>query len=196
MACKILSDAEHNYQRHSSLVDGDDNLPADVPAYVPEDLNDILAQKALWEGDRISSFMVDDRFVIYTALPWLPKTIPTSGSEFAKVVRWSVHEVEAPRTVTAKAEKEFQRQNELISIAEKWANIALNNIASLFGRIAVAGTLKAEMPSSASGASSQVAVATAKQRHVRHTTATQSKEMENIALLKISIKRLEDDMAF
>lgn len=62
----------------------------------------------------------------------------------------------ASRTGTASHEKEVERKKVLISTAKKSTSNALNDAASLRGRVAVAGLRAAELLSSASAASNQI----------------------------------------
>lgn len=53
-----------------------------------------------------------------------------------------------------------------------------------------------ELPSKASSASSQIASATAELRQARNTISMQSKELAKNAQLRMSMKSLEDNVAF
>lgn len=53
--------------------------------------------------------------------------------------------MEAFRPTTAKAQKEIERQKESVSIDEKLTDNALNDVTSLHGRVAIAGTHKMEL---------------------------------------------------
>lgn len=136
-------------------------LPADIPADVVDDLDDIFSQEALWEGDGGTYFTANDCLVVATTLALLPKTLYTSVSEFGNLVRGLVDEVESSWAATAEAAREFERQKELVSSAEKSTNNALHDVASLRGRVAVAGTRETQLLYSASAASSQIERTTA-----------------------------------
>lgn len=64
----------------------------------------------------------------------LSKAAPTSGSKFAKLVKGLADELETSHAVLAKAEKEEKRQKRLVSMAEKSANNALNDVGIFAGQ--------------------------------------------------------------
>lgn len=107
-----------------------------------------------------------------------------------------VNKVEASRETTAKPKQEVERQKKLVSIAEKSTNNALNDVMSLCERVAFAGTREAELLSNESTTLNKIATATAELRQARDTISTQSRELAKIAQLKMSIKSLQDNVAF
>lgn len=76
-------------------------------------------QKALGEGDAVSSFTADDRSGISTDLTGLSKTVRTSGSDLANLFKRFVDEFETSQAASTRTEKEVKQQEELISEAEK-----------------------------------------------------------------------------
>lgn len=126
----------------------------------------------------------------------LSKTVLTSGSKFADLVGSLVDQVEASRSATAKVEKNVERQKKFVSVVEKLANNALHDVASLRGRVSVASTRETELLYSASTASSHIEKATEESYQARDTISTHSRELAKIALLKKSIKSLENNVAF
>lgn len=82
----------------------------------------------------------------------LSKTDSTSVSQFSDFVPSSIHKIEACRAANAEAEKKAELQKKLVSDAEKLVNNAIKDVASLLGRVAVAGTRKKELLSSVSAA--------------------------------------------
>lgn len=124
MTHKTISEVERNYRWYQGVTDDDEGQSADFPADFVDDLDEIFAQKALYEGDSGSSFTADDRSFIATALARLSRKSPTFGSKFTDLVKWLVDEVEASQVGTVKDEKEVERQNRLVSAAEKLKNNA------------------------------------------------------------------------
>lgn len=78
-----------------------------------------------------SSFTADDCAVNTTALVRLSRTALASGSEFTELLQGVVDEAEASRAATAKVERDVERQKTLVSVTEKSANNAFNDVASL-----------------------------------------------------------------
>lgn len=115
--------------------------------------------------------------IIATALAWPSKEVPTSGYEFSNHMQGLFDDVEAYRAASTKAKKKIKRHKRLVSIAKKSANSTLNYDAGLYGRVAVGGTLDAELLPSASAGSSQIVRTTAEVRQVRDTSMTQSKKL-------------------
>lgn len=62
------------------------------------------------EGYLGSFFTADNHSVIVTALAWLSKTVPSSGSHFANLVKALVDELDASPAASAETEKEVERQ--------------------------------------------------------------------------------------
>lgn len=86
-------------------------------------------------------------------MPQPLRTVPTSASDIARLVKGLFHELEASQEDSARAGKDVERQKRLVS--EIWSSKnTLNVLASLRGRTAVVGTNAAELRSTASVASS------------------------------------------
>lgn len=64
------------YQRYPFIVDDNAGQPADAPASVADDVDDVFAQEALREGDLGYSFTAGDHSIIATALARLFKIVP------------------------------------------------------------------------------------------------------------------------
>lgn len=193
---KAISDAPHNYLRYRGVYFGDEGLPADVVADVVDDLDDIFGQGVLCNVDYGSSFTSDDYAVSLTALARISRTVPASSFAFDYLFQDLVGEVEASHASTASAEKEIERQKGFVSAPQMSANNALNNVASLCGRILVPHTREAEIVSSVLVASGQLASLTARLRKACDEISAQSKGFPNIVLLKVSDNSLEDNTAF
>lgn len=102
VACMTISEIDRAYWSYH-VINGDDaGQPADIPADVENDVDDIFAQEALWEEDGGASFTADDRFVNVTSLTRLSKTITTSESDLSNFIKGIVDESEAPQAATAK----------------------------------------------------------------------------------------------
>lgn len=93
-------------------------------------LGDCFAQAVLW-GYGGSSFTVDDRLFIATALTRLSKTVRTSDSEFVNHAKGLLDEVEASEAALKNADKEAEPCEGLISVAEKIEDSNLNDVTSL-----------------------------------------------------------------
>lgn len=65
-----------------------------------DDLHDVFAQVALWEGNGRSSFTTDSRAIIATAFARLSKIVPTLGTDFVNLVKRLSDELEASQAVT------------------------------------------------------------------------------------------------
>lgn len=104
--------------------------------------------------------------------------------------------MEASKTATVRTENENERQKGLLSEAEKARKSALNDVASLTEPEAAASTRKAELFSSASAASSQMATATAELHQARDTITMQSERLAEVPLLRSFIKSLKDNVSF
>lgn len=102
-----------------------------------DDISNIFAQEAFWEGGGGSFFTVDHCLVIAAALTRLSKIVTTLCSEFADLIKGLVDEVMASHAATTKAGKEAERQKGFVSIAKMAANDGLNEVASLRGRVGV-----------------------------------------------------------
>lgn len=115
----MISDAERNYRWYRGVFDGDEGPPADVPADLLDDLDDIFAQEALWKsdcGDEGASFRGDDRSPIATAVAQISKLVSASGSKFADLVQDLAEKVEASRAAAVEAKKKVERQKKLVQI--------------------------------------------------------------------------------
>lgn len=132
------------------MVDDDKSQPADLSADVLDDLDDAFAQKALWEGDGGSSFTVEDRSIISTALARPSKTVPALGSDFSNNVKGLFDELGTSKAATVEAEMEAKYQKGSVSEAEKSRTNAWNDVVSLPGRVAVADTCEVELLCNAS----------------------------------------------
>lgn len=69
------------------MIDGDQSLPIDVPCNFGDDLDDILAQKALSKTSRAAFFTTSDRLVVAMALTRPSKTVRTLRSEFVDPIQ-------------------------------------------------------------------------------------------------------------
>lgn len=83
VAGRTISEVERDYRRSHSIVVDDACQSANVAVEVVDDLDDSFTQEELWEGDGGSSFTVDHRLVIVTALAWFSKTALSPGYDFA-----------------------------------------------------------------------------------------------------------------
>lgn len=154
----------------------------------------MYGREAFRDGDGGTSSTADYRLGTAKALYRLPKEVPTSGSKPADLMRALADEADASRAAPANAGEKVERQRKLIFTAEKSTNNALNDVASLHGQLAVAGTGEAELLSRASVASSQIARATAQLCQPRDMIVSQSRELASIMQLKMSIESLENTM--
>lgn len=144
--------------------------------------------------DRIY-FTADDRSVTSTDFVRLSKTALTSRSELTDIVKGFVDEVKLSKVATSKAEKEAERQNRFLSVAERSKNNALNDVTSLHAQAVTDTNRETELLSSVSAFSIQIARATAELHQSCDTITMQNKELAEIVLLKISIKSVEDNVA-
>lgn len=161
VARKAISEVERNNRWYCGVFEVNKGAPADLPANVVHYDDDTFGQEAFWEGDGGASFTGDDLFVIATALARLSMTVSTSGSEFANRVLGLDDEVKRSHTATAKAKKNVERQNDLLSAAEKLNNNASNFVASLRGQVLLASTREVGFVASALVTSIPIARATA-----------------------------------
>lgn len=95
--------------------------------------------------------MADDRLIIISASPRMLETVPASAAAFTDPVWPLVLEVEAWCAGTAKADTEVPREKGSVHIAEKPANITLNDVAGLCGRVAVSVAFEENLSCSVSG---------------------------------------------
>lgn len=79
VSCKTVSEVELDYWWYPFVTVCDVSPPGDILADVVDDFDDIFPQKALWEGNRGSSFMTSNRWFITTALAAPSKAAPTSA---------------------------------------------------------------------------------------------------------------------
>lgn len=180
VAHKTIFQVEHDFWRYCGTVEDDASQPANVPAGVMDDLEDVFEQKVLWKGDSGSSFTADDWSVIAVALARLSKTDPALESSFVNTEKWLVDKLETSPAATVKAERKIEHHEGLVSEAEKSKKNALNDVASLCGRFTVADTREVEVSSDASATSNEMAKATGKLRQARDTISTQSKKLAGL----------------
>lgn len=76
VASKMISEVERDYRQYHAIIDGDAGQAADVPADEVDDLDEVLAQEALWERSGGPSFTADDRSVIVTAFAGFQRQFP------------------------------------------------------------------------------------------------------------------------
>lgn len=108
-------------------------------------LDEDFAREGLSEGDGGSSLTVDDRSVIATAPARLSTTVPGLGSDVANSIKGLFAELEASQAARAEIEKEIERENWLVSEAEKVKNDAFNDVANLQDRVTAASTRAREV---------------------------------------------------
>lgn len=105
----------------------------------------------------------------------LSKTVSTSGSDFASLVKGSVHEFEATQPVSKKTEEEVERQKRLVPEAERAKMNSLDDVASLCERVVVAGARELELLYNASAASSQMKGSSTELHHAHDTISTKAR---------------------
>lgn len=108
----------------------------------------------LWEVECGSFITADDRSAFSTAQTRLSKSAPTSGSNFASLVKRLVAGLEASQAVSARTENGFEWQKRLFLKAESAKKNALNDVANFRGQAFAAGTRETELLSYASATSS------------------------------------------
>lgn len=160
MVCETISKVERNHQWYRSVCDGDEGPLAEVQANVVDDLDDISAQEALWNGDGESSFTTGDCCVNFTSLSRLSKTFLTLGSVVVDFKRLLVDNEEAFYADIENTKKKVEQQTELISIVEKSTNNTLRDVASFCGRLAAIDTCEAVLLSCTSAALNRLTRAT------------------------------------
>lgn len=74
-----------------------------------DDLEDLFAQETVWVVEERPSFTTDERSVIATALAQLSKTVPSSGCDFANLLKGFVDDLETSWTANAEIEREVER---------------------------------------------------------------------------------------
>lgn len=72
-----------------------------------EDPDDVFTQEGLLEGDVVPFFTTDDRSFIITGWVRLSKTVPSSGSGFASLLKRVGDELRASQAASAETEKTF-----------------------------------------------------------------------------------------
>lgn len=77
-------------------------------AAISEYFHDGLTKKALWETSDGSSFSVDDRLVIATALQWLLKSDLTSDLKFADLRQRFAVDIESSHAANTEAKREAE----------------------------------------------------------------------------------------
>lgn len=103
------------------------------------------------------------------------KTVPTSGSAFANLVKGLVDGLEALQAARAKTYKEVALQKELVPEAKQAKNNGLNDVFSLRERAAAASRREVPLHSNVSWASSQMGKCTAELHQACDTISTRIK---------------------
>lgn len=124
-----VSEVERDYNRYCCTNELFESPPADFPADVIHEVDDIFEHEALRERDVRSSVTAGDRFVIATDLAWLSIIVSPSGSKFADLLLALVGVVETFCAATMNPQNKVEPQKELVSIAENSTNNAPNNLA-------------------------------------------------------------------
>lgn len=127
---KIIYDVRRGYWRYHGVVDDYGYLLADNTVEIRDDLPDIIMQQSHWLAGGGHSFTERGCSMIFLEFEQLSKTVPTSGSEFADIVRSLVDDIEITCTAATKAEKDIDRNKVLLSIVSKSASDVLNEVAS------------------------------------------------------------------
>lgn len=109
----------------------------------------------LWEEVGECSFSADEHLVIFPTLARFSKIVRTAGSKFADHVNGLFDEFEASHVAVPNAEKNVEQQKGLVSIAERSASMALNDVDCYRECVAVTSMHEADLLSGASAASSQ-----------------------------------------
>lgn len=135
------------------MIDDYDGLPADILAVAVDDLDSIFVQEVLWETGCGSFLTASKRSVICTAWGLLPKMVLTSISEFTDLVRGLIDDVEVSGEATPTAENKVERQNRLVSSAQRSFKNALKDVSKLFECVAAAAKREEVLLSSSSATS-------------------------------------------
>lgn len=152
VACKTNSDIRRDYRWLCGINDGEKGLPAEVAANLVDDLGNISAQVALWEGHDGFRMTPDYKWATTTTMDQLSRTVPSSGSELVDVVRRLVEEDEVSHASLEKAVTEVNQKKKLAFIAKKSTNNTPNDVTKLRGWIADASTREAQLSFSSSAA--------------------------------------------
>lgn len=107
-----------------------------------------------------------------------------------------VDDLQTSQVATAEIAKVVERQKGLVLEAKRLRRSVCNHVASLREWIAAAGTRDAQLRPNMLAVSDQIVRATAVLWQARDTIAAQSMELAKVALLRSSIKSLEDNVAF
>lgn len=128
-----------------------------------------LVKRRIGRVVRVLPFTAYDRAVIAPALGRLSKTVPTSGSGFADFVQGLGDDIGTSPATNTKSEKAVDRQKELVSVAQKSADVALNDVTGSRKQVAVAGMQETVLVPCLSVASGQIVRATVEVRQARDT---------------------------